>query len=331
MATPNVNFYDLTVATLRNYTSAVSDNVSQHNALYRRLKDKNRIRTVTGGTTITENLDYAENQTVQNYSGYDVLNVNPSQVLTAAEYYWRQKAVNITYSGEEVRKNMGEKTRILNLVESRINNAFKSAANDMNRALYGTGIDVNAKPDIGGLQLVIADVNTNMVGGIDGNIWPFWRNKVWNAATSEGSPVTLTKDNILSYMNKMWTSLTRGTDYPDFIVASPEMYNMYEESQQQIQRYMKSDEAKAGFETLKYKTADVFFDQTQGPTGQAIMPASHMYFINTDYLKLCEHPDARWTRSDERMSVNQDATVIPLFWMGQLVCSNRFMQGVMLG
>ena len=55
-----------------------------------------------------------------------------------------------------------------------------------------------------------------------------------------------------------------------------------------------------------------------------------MYFLNTDYLEMVVHTDANWTQADDKMSVNQDAVVIPLLWMGNLVCSNRSLQGVLL-
>jgi hypothetical protein len=44
---------------------------------------------------------------------------------------------------------------------------------------------------------------------------------------------------------------------------------------------------------------------------------------------MMEHPDARWTEDDEKVPVNQDAVVIPVYWMGQLVTSNRSLQGVL--
>lgn len=330
MPAPNVDFYDLTTTTLRQYSSAVADNMSQHNALYRILKDKKLIRDVPGGTTITENLDYSENQTVQNYRGYDVLNISPQQVLTVAEYMWRQKSVAITYSGLEKRVNSGSKSKIIDLVKARINNAIKSASNDMNRALYSMGIAEDGSADIGGFQLVIADDPTNTVGGISGQDWRFWRNKVWKSGTSEGTPVTLDEKNILRYMNRMWISLIRGTDKPDFILTSPDMYNMFKESLQAQMRYSDAKMASAGYETLKYESANVYFDQTVSENGLAIMPEKHMYFINTDYLRLAEHPDAKWTQAEDRVSVNQDATVIPLLWMGQLTCNARFVHGVMI-
>ena len=326
MANPNSLFTELTVATLKNRKKDIADNMSQHNALWRRIKEKNGIRSVNGGTTIVENLDYAENQTFTRYSGYDLLNISPSTVFTASEYLWVQAAVNVTYSGREERVNMGDKTRVFDLVKNRTNNAIATAANVMNRDMYSAGTLAN---QLGGLQLIVADTNTNTVGGIDGGSFAFWRNKTWSAATSEGSAVTLSSANILQYMNKMWMRLIRGTDNPDFILMSPTWYQYYEASQQQLQRYMKSTDAVAGFETLKYKTADVFFDQTTNEFGDTVMPDSHAYFINTKYIKMCQHPDAQWTPAEDKVSVNQDATIIPLLWMGQMTCSNRFLQGVM--
>jgi hypothetical protein len=74
---------------------------------------------------------------------------------------------------------------------------------------------------------------------------------------------------------------------------------------------------------MKYKTADVFFDSTASG-----IPASHMYFINTDFLELVAHQDANMEIMPELRSVNQDAIVIPILFQGNLVVSNRARQGV---
>lgn len=81
--------------------------------------------------------------------------------------------------------------------------------------------------------------------------------------------------------------------------------------------------ADAGFESLKYKTAPIVFDDNTnfGTTEETI------YFLNTKYLKLIEHEDGQWKAEAERTPVNQDAVVIPILWMGQLCCSNRSLQG----
>ena len=76
--------------------------------------------------------------------------------------------------------------------------------------------------------------------------------------------------------------------------------------------------------TLKYKNADVIFDGNSG------IPSAHMYFINTNYLELVVHQDADMTVMEDMRPVNQDGSVTPILWMGNLTCSNRKQQGVII-
>ena len=99
-------------------------------------------------------------------------------------------------------------------------------------------------------------------------------------------------------------------------------YTFFEQSQTSIKRYMNEAEAEAGFISLKYKRADVMFDGGSG------IPASTGYFLNTDFMELVVHQDANMTEVAEKASINQDAVVIPIIWQGNLVCSNRSLQGI---
>jgi hypothetical protein len=94
-------FTELVTTTYRNHKKEIADNVSNHNALFRRLTQKGRIRREDGGLSIVANLEYAENGTYTRYSGYDPLNVEASDVLSAAEFPWRQVSVNVAASGLE--------------------------------------------------------------------------------------------------------------------------------------------------------------------------------------------------------------------------------------
>src|SRR5581483_10759735 len=304
----------------RKHYSDVADNVSKHNALYRRLMAKGRIRTEDGGLSIVTPLEYASNSTYQRYSGFDALNINAVDVLTAAEYPWRQVAVNVAASGLELRTNMGE-SRIINFTKAKIRNAMNSFKNGLSTDLYSDGTAAN---QINGLQALIADAGTGTVGQINSSTFPFWQNQVQSAASplQGGSALTLGASTIESLMLGLYVAQTRGTDQPDVIVASNDLYTFYEQSQTSLKRYS-GEEADGGFVSLKYKNADVFFDSSGG------IPATHMYFVNTDYLEAVAHRDANMTVMDELHSVNQDAVVIPVLWMGNLTCSNRFLQGVL--
>jgi hypothetical protein len=174
MATPSTVFTEMVTSTDRNWSQKVTDNVSKNNALMARLKKKGKIRTESGGTEIAVSLEYAENGTYQRYNGYDVLNTAASDVLTGAKYDWMQVALHVTANGREVRMNMGDRTRMINLVKARKDNALKTAANNFSIDAYSDGALTN---QIGGLASIIQTNGQGTVAGIDSATWTFWRNK----------------------------------------------------------------------------------------------------------------------------------------------------------
>lgn len=319
MASPNATFTEMVTTTLRNHPSMLSDVVSKHNALWRRMNMKGNIKRLDGGYQIVEPLDFSENSTYQRYSGLDTLNVGQSDVLTAAQYEWVQAAINVVSSGRELRMNSGRE-QIINLAEARVKNAMRTAANYMSIDLYSDGALPN---QMGGLQLLIQSNGQGTVGGINSANYDQWRNQFKEAAGTG----TISKSTIKGEMENVYLNCTRGADHPDLIVASNDFFSFYWEALSDLQRYTNSEsEATAGFRSLRFNDADVIHDINSnfGST------AERMYFLNTDYLGLRVHRDANWTVMDEKVSVNQDGVVIPVLWMGQLVTSNRKLQGILL-
>ena len=321
MASPNAVFTELVSTTFRKHRKEIVDNVSKNNALLRRIYDKGQVRKEDGGLTITAPLDYAENGTYQRYSGYDVLNIGASEVISAAEFQWRQIAINVVANGMELRTNSGD-SRIINLVKSRMKNAMRTFKNNFSADVYSDGSLAN---QINGLQALVANAGTGTVGGIDSSTWTFWRNKVQSAAAplQGGSAIVPGPTTIESLMLPLWLSLTRGDDQPDLIVMDNNYFTFFEQSQTSIKRYTDETKANAGFVSLKYKGADVIFDGGSG------IPTNTAYFLNTDYLELVVHKDADMTVMDELKPYNQDAAVVPVLWMGNMTVTNRALQGVM--
>jgi hypothetical protein len=315
MASPNTTFNEIVTTTLREHPSEVADNVSGHNAFYRRLKSKGQIKKLDGGYEIVRPLDYAENSTFQRYSGYDTLNISASDVLSAAKYDWMQAAVHVVASGRELRMNSG-KNQIIDLAKARLKNAIRTAANNMSVDIYSDGALTN---QMGGLKHIITADGTGTPGGINSGTYSWWANQFYEIPGTN----TWTKANIKGYMNTLWLSCVRGTDRPDLIVSTNDFYSAYWESLQDLQRFSSADKAEAGFDSLKYVSADVMHDLNSNFTAAG----ETMFFLNTEYLEMCVHQAANWTTLEEKMSVNQDAEVIPLLWMGNLTCSNRARQG----
>ena len=320
MASPNAVFTELVTTTFRKHSKDIKDNVSKNNALLSRLTVKGT-RKEDGGLTIAQPLDYAANGTYQRYSGYDVLNIGASDVISAAEYQWRQIAINVVASGLELRTNSGD-SRIINLVKARMKNAIRTFKNNFSSDIYSDGSLAN---QIGGLQSLVSDAGTGTVGGIDSAVWTFWKNIVQSAAAplQGGGAIVPSATTIESLMLPLWMALTRGDDQTDLIVCDNTYFTFFEASQLSLKRYTNDTKAQAGFVSMKYKTADVIFDGGSG------IPANHMYFLNTDYLDLVVHKDADMAIMDEMKPYNQDAAVVPILWMGNMTCSNRSLQGVL--
>lgn len=325
MPSPNATFTELVSTTFRNHSKEITDNVSRHTALLMRMKKRGNIKTESGGLTITKPLDYAENATYQRYSGFDVLNVGQSDVISAAEYQWRQIAVNVVASGRELRINSGS-AKIVDLVKARIKNAMRTFNNNFSTDIYSDGSLSN---QINGLQALVSDAGTGTVGGIVSGTFTFWKNKVQSAAAplQGGGAITPSATTIESLMLPLWLAQTRNQDAPDLIVADSTYFTFYEVSQTSIKRYTSTSEgegnkANGGFISLKYKNADVVYDGSD-------IPAAHMYFLNTDYIELVAHSEANVTLMDEMKPYNQDGVVMPVLWMGNMVVTNRALQGVL--
>jgi hypothetical protein len=311
------SFTELVSTTYRMHKKEVADNVSNHNALYRRMTEKGNIRLEDGGLSIVCTLDYATNSNYQRYSGYDVLNIGAVDVISAAEFPWRQAAISVAASGSEIRANNGS-SRIINLAKAKLKNAQRSMSNGLSSDLFSDGTATN---QMNGIQAIVADTGTGTVGGINSSTFQFWQNQVFDASDNS---VTVSAATIeAGMMLPLWLQCTRGNDTPDLIVMDSNYFSFYEASQSSLKRYAPSDEGKGGMISMKYKTADVFFDSSASG-----IPANHMYFLNTDFLELVVHQDANMEIMPELRSVNQDALVIPILFQGNLVCSNRARQGV---
>lgn len=318
----NPSFDDIITTTLKKRTGMVADNVTDNNALLSHLQEKGNISLLDGGETIVKELDFQENSTFKFYSGFDILDISPQEVLSAAEYDWKQAATVVNISGRQQRQNSG-RTRMINLVSARVRNAENTMANNISTSIYSDGTGSSGL-EIGGLQLLVADdPTTGTVGGIDRAAFSFWQNITFDATTDGGAAADAT--NIQSYMEQVWIQLVRGSDNPQLIVADSNYFQFFWQSLQTIQRITKVDKGESGFQSLEFNgpggSATVMLDQAA--------PTDHMYFLNSDFIFWDVHQDANFVPLSDRESINQDATVKPIIFMGNLTMSNASLQGVL--
>lgn len=310
MASPNPNWTEIVTTSLQGYSRTLADNITNHNALLRRINRRGNRLTATGRSIVQE-LEYEENATVKWYAGYETLDTGASDVFTAAEYDYRQLAANVVISGLEKMQNSGREA-IHNLLRSRIGNMRRSLNNTMATALYADGTGTDGK-ELGGLQLLLQSDGLGTVGGIPAANFAFWRNQ--NAST------VMTTGDTVRTMQAMWVETIRGADRPDFITSNSTIFNQYWGALQAQERFVNEDEeASAGFMNLKFMSAEVFYDDQ--------CPAGNQYFINTDYLFFRPARGRNFVPLGEKASINQDAIIMPMVWGGNMTTSNRERQGL---
>ena len=325
MAFANVNISDILATTIENRSRKIDDNVTNNNALLKKLESKGRIRTFGGGHKILQELSFAENSNAGWYSGYDLLPVGVSDVVSAAEYNIKQAAVPVIISGLEQLQNAGRE-QMIDLMEARLSVAESTMANLITGGLYSDGTAAGGK-EIDGLEAALpVDPTAAPYGGIDGSTFTFWQNAVSDQTAVNGLDPT----KIQGFWNSLWASLVRGQDRVDLIMADTTVWETYITSLQAQQRFSNTNSADAGFVTVKFMDADVCLDGGiyNGNLGSGA-PAGTAFFLNTDYIHYRPHSARNMVplSPNRRYATNQDAEVQILAWAGNLTCSGRMFQG----
>jgi len=318
MAFPNIS--DILATTIENRSRKIADNVTKNNAILMKLSMKGRIKPFSGGYKILQELSFAENSNAGWYSGYDILPVGVSDVLSAAEFNIKQAAVPVVISGLEMLQN-ASKEKMIDLMDGRITVAESTLANLIAGGLYSDGTGAGGK-EIDGLDAAVPlDPTTGTYGGIDRATWTFWRSKISNQTAANGLDPT----KIQGYWNTLWASLVRGTDRADLIMVDNLVWGAYVASLQALQRFTNPEVGQLGFPALKFMDADVILDGGIG----GFCNTGTGFFLNTDYVHYRPHSARNMVplSPNRRYATNQDAEVQILAWAGNLTSSGAQFQG----
>ena len=338
----NTSVTDIIATTIQSRSRELADNVTNNNALLRRLKAKGNVKTFSGGNVILQEIMYPDASILNanSYSGYEILNITPNSPISAAQYDIKQYAAAVTISGLEMLQNSG-KEALIDMLEARQSVAEAQIANRMDYDLYqdGTG---NASKNLTGLGAAITTTPTaGTYGGISRVTWAFWRPVVYSGVTNGGAVVSAA--NVQQYMTAAALQLVRGSNKPDLYVGDTNYYQFYVNSLQAIQRITSSTgEGSAGIgfgPELKFFGGGFSADVVLGGGVNSIVDSSshtggatanQMYILNTSYLFFRPHQDRNFVPiGGERQAVNQDAIVKLIGWAGNLTCSGQEFQGLL--
>ena len=329
MAYANSAVTDIITTTIESRTKIAQDNLTNNNALLRKLKERGHIKPISGGSTILQEIMYNDPTTnyASSFSGYDTINISPDSPISSAQFAMKHYADAVSISGPEVLANSGSE-QMIDLLSTRVEVAEARLLNVIDTDLHGDGTTNSGKALVGLKSMISATPASGIYGAIDPSVWAFWRNAYSLASTINGGATTAA--NIQNAMNTIALQIVRGTDHADIVYAGQTAYALYLASLQSIQRISDEKLGAAGFSTLKFYGGAGSADVVLGGGIGGNQTSNYMTFINSKYVFFRPHKDRNFVPiGGERQAVNQDAVVKLIGWSGALTCSGRQFQGLL--
>lgn len=226
----------------------------------REFERQKMIKRVSFGNVLEETLDYRRNPGAK-FLSYDLETVGSgkTEVLTASQFDIAELSIPVQWSKKDEVQTPRENQKIA-FAASLLTNGFDSHDDMIEEAIFSTTTN-----GFIGLQTLVPTSGQGSPGGIDASSEVFWRN-VSNTYTDE--------TDIEAGMTETWNECSKSSGSamsPTLIVSDAETQALFEGTQQGNQRYVDTEELKAGFKILGFKTSRYIFSQ-YGDT--------NLYFLN---------------------------------------------------
>ena len=270
--------------TMRAKRKELTDNFFDAYPTLDMFRQGNALVTDNGGKEIQADIMYAGNS-AQYFSGYDVLNTDAVDGVTAAFYPFRYAAVPITINFTEEQENR-KRDAAMSLLEAKTKQSMLTLRDQINTSLYSAQ---TGKAPLG-FQDIIADApgtTPTTLGGItvSGNTW--WKNKAEDAS-GDTSFKTITGTNFYEGMIRManlWNSTSEGNEQPTNIFTTNSIYASFEEIFEGTgyQRLTGNDSPGVDGRLPSFRGIPVQYDRDCG--------SGRMYFFNTCLLYTSDAAD----------------------------------------
>lgn len=286
------------------------------------------------GREIQFPLMYKKNSTSGAYGAFDILDTTPQDPFTVALYPWRSFAGSVNLSNEDLDKNSGSKTKIIDYLKSYISNLELSLSDDYTNMLLGQRA-ANSNSTFGLLDLISDTPASNPgggnVGGIDASVNTWWQ----NYATSFGSASFGTDQTGAGCqaLRKAVRLTTFGNKRPTVIMGGNSAYEQLESTMLNQNRFMNKGAlalANAGFEALTFKNIAVVREpKIETVRTAASLTGDAFYLLNLDYIKIFGMKNRWFEPSKMKEPYNQDTNVQHIITRSQLATNARRQQGVL--
>ena len=278
------------------------------NAFLRELERQGAVVRRSLGATIEAPLDYQANPGAE-FLATDLqpTSMAKTEVLTAAGYDIAEISVPIVWSKKDEVQNPTQNQKIA-LVKQLLENGINSHDNLIERYIFQTSTN-----GFLGFGTHITSAGTGSDGGIDSGTNTWWRNQT----------ATYVDDtDIEAAFTTVYNAAAKGsgaTLIPTGMVSDGATQAIFEGTQQANQRWVDTQDLKAGFKTLGFKTCRYVFSQ---------FGTSSVYFWNPKNFQVVVSKEYFRDRGDTQEIPNANGYVTKIYSALQSVTTNRSRLGV---
>jgi len=278
------------------------------NAFLRELEKQGGIERKSLGPTIEAPLDYQSNPgTAFLSTELQPTSLTKTEVVTSASYTPAELAIPIVWSKRDEALNPSENQKIA-LVKQLLENGINSHDDAIEKALFLTSTS-----GFLGLLTHLTTAGTGVDGGIDSGVNTFWQNQ---------QSTYVDDTDIESAFTTVWNNSAKGSGsklVPTLMVSNGPTQALFEGTQQANQRYVDTDELKAGFKVLAFKTSRFVFSQYATTTVYFLNPKNFMLVVSKEYFR---------DRGDTQEIPNSNGFVTKIYSALQSVVNNRSRLGI---
>ena len=345
-----------TVLTLAfaNAGNTIFDNISRNNALFYEAKKNGMYEGIDSVEPYIEVPLMYGLGTMEWYDGWDTLNTQPTEGITAAVYPWRQAACAAGYNRREARVTSGNKIKEISKVK--IEQAQLTMIDGFNKAFFWGNVQapggnlytpiVSSTTSRSGIEPIgemvyyqsgaqytqVTDSLT--VGGLNQNTNAWWANWCVDAGATGANITTLV--GFLNAIDQMIEMTNQGVGgQVDLIICDPTTRRLLNSAYYNSYRRLMGKDNDYPFDNLLFRGARVVSDQdVANVAGNSIDTSlatgkGTMYFLNSKFYKLKYDKECNFMLTDLQKPVNQDGKVGHVMWMGNGMMTNRRKHGVM--
>jgi hypothetical protein len=306
----------LTAMTENVFIPKVADGVYNTNPLIKRWTQSDKLMLKDGGLKIIQPIIKSIPMgSGKFYSGYETLDSDPTDDVTAAEYDWKMLESHLRISQEELLKNSGDSAKV-SLIATKASIMQKTMLEFMASGLYSDGTAATGMlttKQITGLGAILSTTST--YGNLAVADFPEWVATVLTH-TTPGTSRALS----LYLLQTLFGTLSYDGEKPGLGLLKQDLYNILWSQYQPHQRLMSEEMSSLGFKNiLEFNGIPMIVDSH--------MESGAVYMLNENHVFMCVHKDRNLVKQTFEKLETTDSMLYRLYWMGNLICSNRRFQG----